>query len=232
MISGGLHNFAVFIVGKSRMAREAFCAAFHQIEPDLAFFPRLSVADIAPPGADTNGMLAVIYAADCLFDDDWVRGELAAASRAGIRVALLSHVTVGLEKVAEYVALGCGGFISTDFSFSVAVSAVKIVAAGELFVPAEVVQDAVRQEPSDVPMPAVPRDHMEKATGWGAVSWRERTVLELVCMGMPNKDIGNELGIATSTVKIHVSSIMRKLRVTNRTQLCALLCRVKSGQGS
>jgi DNA-binding NarL/FixJ family response regulator len=42
-------------------------------------------------------------------------------------------------------------------------------------------------------------------------------------MGMPNKDIAKELGIATNAVKVHVGSIMKKLDVTNRTQLCAIL---------
>jgi DNA-binding NarL/FixJ family response regulator len=213
----------VFVVSESKMAREAFCTAFRQAEHALSFFPTLTVEDISVPDAEPSAILAALYAGSGSSSPQWVRRELALAGRLSIRVALLCDATIGIEKVAEYIGLGCRGFISTGFSFAVAISVMKIVAAGEVFVPAEIVQDAAQQETLNVRMPSIPRDPIENAaTGWDALSWRERTVLELVCRGMPNKAIGNELGIATNTVKIHVSSIMKKLKVTNRTQLCAL----------
>jgi DNA-binding NarL/FixJ family response regulator len=47
---------------------------------------------------------------------------------------------------------------------------------------------------------------------------REREVLELVARGMPNKAIALRLSLSEKTVKAHVSAVLRKLDVTDRTQ--------------
>ncbi len=56
---------------------------------------------------------------------------------------------------------------------------------------------------------------------------REREVLALIGRGLPNKLIARELGIAEKTVKAHVSSVLAKLGVTDRTQ--AALYAVREG---
>ena len=43
-------------------------------------------------------------------------------------------------------------------------------------------------------------------------------MLELLARGMPNKAIALRLSLAEKTVKTHVSAILRKLEVTDRTQ--------------
>ena len=49
---------------------------------------------------------------------------------------------------------------------------------------------------------------------------RQQQVLKLVChRGLSNKAIAGILKISESTVKIHISSILREYRVKNRTQL-------------
>ena len=50
------------------------------------------------------------------------------------------------------------------------------------------------------------------------LSPRERDVLSLLLAGLPNKLIARRLNIAESTVKIHISAILRELKVTSRTQ--------------
>ncbi|WP_036915253.1 MULTISPECIES: response regulator transcription factor [unclassified Prochlorococcus] len=46
---------------------------------------------------------------------------------------------------------------------------------------------------------------------------RESSVLELVCEGLTNKEIGDQLHIAETTARGHVQHIIRKLHVRNRT---------------
>jgi DNA-binding NarL/FixJ family response regulator len=47
---------------------------------------------------------------------------------------------------------------------------------------------------------------------------RERDVLTLIARGLPNKAIAQRLSLSEKTVKAHVSAILRKLDVTDRTQ--------------
>jgi NarL family two-component system response regulator LiaR len=54
---------------------------------------------------------------------------------------------------------------------------------------------------------------------------REREVLILVGRGFPNKLIARELGLAEKTVKTHVSHVLAKLGVTDRTQAAVLAVR-------
>lgn len=60
-----------------------------------------------------------------------------------------------------------------------------------------------------------------------ALSERELQVLQLMAKGLSNKDIGRALWIGETTVKTHVSHILRKLRQTDRAQ--AVLVAVKLG---
>jgi DNA-binding NarL/FixJ family response regulator len=52
----------------------------------------------------------------------------------------------------------------------------------------------------------------------GELTGREREVLALIARGMPNKAIALQLSLSEKTVKAHVSAILRKLDVTDRTQ--------------
>ena len=47
---------------------------------------------------------------------------------------------------------------------------------------------------------------------------RQLEVLSLLCEGLPNKLICRQLNIATGTVKVHISIILRELRVSSRLQ--------------
>jgi len=61
---------------------------------------------------------------------------------------------------------------------------------------------------------------------------RERQVVALVSCGHSNKLISYDLGIAEGTVAAHISSAMRKLGVTNRSQLAVLFAEVDRGEVS
>ena len=65
------------------------------------------------------------------------------------------------------------------------------------------------------------------ATGPGAspldlLSPRERDILAAIAQGASNKEIGRQLGIAETTVKIHVQHILRKLDVSTRVHAAVI----------
>jgi DNA-binding NarL/FixJ family response regulator len=51
---------------------------------------------------------------------------------------------------------------------------------------------------------------------------REMEILQLLALGLTNKQIAVKLGISAHTVKFHVSSIFSKMRTTNRTETVKL----------
>jgi DNA-binding NarL/FixJ family response regulator len=51
------------------------------------------------------------------------------------------------------------------------------------------------------------------------LSNREKTVLRLIMMGKPNKEIANELSLSVRTVEHHVTQLISKVSVRNRTEL-------------
>jgi DNA-binding NarL/FixJ family response regulator len=63
----------------------------------------------------------------------------------------------------------------------------------------------------DMPDDAFYRNH--------GITAREREVMERALAGSDNKTIARELGISVNTVKVHASSIFRKLGVRNRFEL-------------
>jgi two-component system nitrate/nitrite response regulator NarL len=62
------------------------------------------------------------------------------------------------------------------------------------------------------------------------LSHREQEVATLICNGLPNKLIANQLGLTVGTVKQHVHNILLKLKVHRRAQLIPLMVRPASDQ--
>jgi DNA-binding NarL/FixJ family response regulator len=58
---------------------------------------------------------------------------------------------------------------------------------------------------------------------------REREILDLLAAGMPTADIGRRLGLSQTTVRNHVSTLLAKLQVPDRT--AAILTARRAGLG-
>jgi NarL family two-component system response regulator LiaR len=120
------------------------------------------------------------------------------------------------EKLFPAVRAGAAGYLLKDVEPAELVRAIHTVADGEaLLHPA--VAARLMEEFSETERPAPDE----------ALTAREREVLELIARGLPNKLIARELEIAEKTVKTHVSSILSKLGLTDRTQ--AALYAVRAG---
>jgi DNA-binding NarL/FixJ family response regulator len=81
------------------------------------------------------------------------------------------------------------------------------------------------------PAPQGPRNRprIEVEERVDVLTLRERMVLEALVRGCSNKQIAYELQVSDTTVKVHVSSVLRKLRVHSRTQVVIRTRRVEDG---
>jgi NarL family two-component system response regulator LiaR len=114
------------------------------------------------------------------------------------------------ENVIQAVRSGAYGFLLKETSPDELVQTIHSVYADKLTIP---------QELSLVLLGGgKPAEKGVVSTNEG-LTGRELDVLKCIAQGMSNKQVAQTLSISTTTVRSHVSSMMRKLNVENRTQL-------------
>lgn len=125
---------------------------------------------------------------------------------------MLPVVIISAEESPDVIqrALTCGalGFIPKSASKDRIGQAIETVLNGQTFVPPELADKLDEQRRRN-------EELQEKAA---QLTHAERRVLELLILGKPNKIIAYELDIKESTVKAHITAILRKLGVHSRTQ--------------
>jgi len=109
--------------------------------------------------------------------------------------------------VRSVLVHGAMGFIPKSSSNEVMLSALRLVLSGGRYLPADLLSA------DGGPPPAGPTSVEDLQ-----LTDRQREVLALMVQGKSNKLICRELGLAEATVKIHVTAILRALRVTSRAQ--------------
>ena len=62
---------------------------------------------------------------------------------------------------------------------------------------------------------------------YSCLTAREREVMALVAAGLPNKQVGSELGISEITVKAHRGSMMRKMKAESLAELVSIAARLR-----
>ncbi|MCP4358290.1 MAG: response regulator transcription factor [Chloroflexi bacterium] len=118
------------------------------------------------------------------------------------------------EYVFDGLRAGAVGYLLKDVPSAKLYEAIRTTASGQSFlqpsVAAKVVAEFARmgERPSSHPQ----SDLVE------SLSNRELEILQLVATGASNREIGNQLYIAEGTVKNHVTNILGKLGVRDRTQ--------------
>ncbi len=113
--------------------------------------------------------------------------------------------------VLDAIGLGAVGYIPKSTSRTALLNALVHMLDGQVYLP----PDIMRRPPA----PASRRQpETAFATHIGSLTEKQREVLMLMARGHSNKQIARELAIAETTVKTHVSAILRKLGVTSRVQ--------------
>jgi len=109
------------------------------------------------------------------------------------------------------LSTGALGYVPKSANIKTLLAALQLISQGDVYVP------PLLLEVETAGMASANNDaHFQPLTE------RQTEVLLLIERGLSNKEIGDELGLSEKTVKVHVSAILRSLKVENRSQAAKL----------
>ncbi|HSR24069.1 MAG TPA: response regulator transcription factor [Candidatus Eisenbacteria bacterium] len=186
--------------------------AFLQLQPDIEVVGEAGGGEAAVAAA-AAGRPDVVLMDLVMPEGDGVAAIRAlAAASPGLRVLVLSSFADD-ERVFAAMQAGAAGYLLKDVQPDALADAIREVNQGRPALHPDVAARLMRRV-ADPAGAAV--EHLTQ---------REREVLQLVVEGYANKQIARRLGIAEKTVKTHVSSILQKLGVADRTAAAVLAIR-------
>ncbi|MEV7557393.1 response regulator transcription factor [Streptomyces sp. NPDC089795] len=201
----------VMIADDQMMVRQGFTVLL-DAQPDI------EVVGQAVDGADAVAKVAEL-APDVVLMDIRMPGMggieatsvITAVPDAAVKVLVLTTFDLD-EYVYEALRAGASGFLLKDASADQLAEAVRVVAAGEALLSPNITKRLIT-EFSRLGAPRAPsRARIE------ALTERETEVLSLIAQGLSNAEISEHLVLAEQTVKTHVSRILVKLGLRDRTQ--------------
>jgi DNA-binding NarL/FixJ family response regulator len=186
------------VVGTASDGAEAVRAS-RELHPDVVLM------DVRMPG--TDGIEAT--------------RQLAGSPQGGPRILILTTFDLD-EYVYDALCAGASGFLLKDVTAERLFDAVRVVAAGDaLLAPAvtrRLISEFARLRPRQDAAPPAALD---------SLTARETQVLRLVAEGLSNPEIAGRLAVTEETVKTHVSRVLTKLGLRDRTQ--AVVAAYESG---
>jgi DNA-binding NarL/FixJ family response regulator len=207
----------ILIVDDHPLIREALRHVLTVLDPKIVLLEAQSYADAASTTQSNSDLDLILLDLGLPDIDGFVALAQLREQYPETPVVVLS-ASEAPEVVTRAIDAGAMGFIPKTSSNQLLLNALRLVLAGGVYLPLEVLHQhqvpgqAARHAPGASPSVAAlsPRDV--------GLTARQTDVLALMVQGKPNKLICRDLNLAEGTVKIHVTAILRALNVTNRTQ--------------
>jgi DNA-binding NarL/FixJ family response regulator len=201
----------ILVIDDHVLIREAMRGVLRELKGEAAVILEASNSRQAMRQIEQNPDLELV-----LLDlglPDWDGLEM--LSELGNRYPTISVVVLSAKQdrdtVTKALDLGALGFIPKSGQREVMLSAFNLIFSGGIYIPPEILN---RREP---PPRAAPAPSKATAADLGLTE-RQMEVLVLMMQGKSNKAISRVLALAEPTVKIHVSAILKALKVANRTE--------------
>lgn len=200
----------ILIADDHAMVRQGV-AAFLRTEPDFEIVGEADTGDAAAAIASAEQPDVVIL--DLMMPQggvDGVRRVRLASPRSA--VVVLTSYDEG-QLAVKALKAGALSFLLKDIAAEDLAVAVRRAARRESTLHprvAAMLADALREDSLDAPFRLTPREH---------------EVLTLIAQGLTNREIALRLAVAEKTVKVHVSNLLAKLGLSDRTKAAALAWR-------
>jgi len=141
--------------------------------------------------------------------------QIVAAGDGGPHILMLTTFDLD-EYVYDALAAGASGFLLKDVTAERLFDAVRVIAAGEALLAPTVTRRLIAEF-------AHLRQHHQRPTApLRGLTPRETDVLLLIAQGLSNVEISERLFVGEETVKTHVSRVLNKLGLRDRTQAVVL----------
>ena len=199
----------VLIADDHPMVRQGL-RVFLELEPDLEVVGE--ACDGAEAAALTAQLLPDVVLLDLVMPGVDGLAALELLAEQGLADRALVVTSFGeYHSALPALRAGARGYISKDVDPAALATAVRAVAAGHVLLGPQVAEALVAQAGSAGAAGLVGQAGPQ-------LTAREREVLELIAAGRSNREIARSLSLAEKTVKTHVSNILMKLGVADRTQ--------------
>ena len=129
-------------------------------------------------------------------------------------ILVISSLT-SVDIVQALMDAGAAGFLPKDASAQVLKTVLFDVCAGRKYLPKEY-QKTLDADPGRP-------DRRQVNQKLADLTPQQTRIMKLICAGKPNKQIAYELSLAEATVKAHITALLRRLGVQNRTQAAVLV---------
>ncbi len=122
------------------------------------------------------------------------------------------------DQILHAALAGAAGYCAKDIQPALLVRVVRAVATGKFAFGSQIMERYEFEDWLRTRLDAARRSYSEPGASFHPLSDREMEVLACVVKGLSNKEIAGMLGISHQTVKNHITAILRKFAVEDRTQ--------------
>lgn len=175
--------------------------------------------------------ILVLLGSDAHSDPDFAQLRSFKLEYEKAKVIVLSELC-SPHDLALAITAGADGFLSKQISSDALLKTIDLVWIGETVIPSSCLRMIINHdEPaccvaaSTAPAPDLDEHIVAQPAPSGMnfdrlhrLSCKEQLILQCLTQGASNKSIARELNMAEATVKVHIKGILRKIRVSNRTQ--------------
>jgi len=213
----------ILLVDGRAWTREALARALEKAGRDLRVLPFGSVAEMSQANLPSGPAIILLNLTGIRLLHPSVSAAIATAAAAlnGAPVVALSDREDG-EEIMSAIDRGLSGYIPMSLELRSVVEALRFVAAGGTFVPAEPLLAGLALNEPQNPLRPPSVGTAPEGASLDELTPRELAVLDLLRQAKSNKHIARELDLSEATVKVHVRHLMRKLGAVNRTQAALL----------
>ena len=195
----------ILVADDHNLVRDGLKPFLYELDPDAVILDAANFDDalVSAKAADELGLVLLDLKMPGM---NGLRGvEQMRRAKPNVPVVILSgHVE--REEVLAAVRAGASGYIPKTISGQALINALRLVLAGESYLPPSILLD------NGAPVAPPP------ASPLSTLSARERQILGYLIEGQTNKEIARRLELQEITIKIHLRNVYRKIGAINRAQ--------------